>query len=308
METYYLIDFENVHNDGIENIESMAKTDHVHIFSTQNATNIRQDVIWMKNDIHTHLVPIRKQSLDMHLVSYLGYLLGIYGKSCSYVIVSKDKDYDNIIKFWKEKEYHNIIRKEKLPNVVKQPIKKITKPSSTIAQTQQKILQQHTVNNIISTGLSYTLSGRDRSELNLYVQHALTDDYEYKIGDANRICKYVIANCNKERMLSELHNDIRREFPNCYEKVYSDVKGILHEFVGDKKMDTKRESQIRSFFGRYFKKKIYIECKEDIIDAILSGRTKQQVNNNLMRIYSDGSIVSNIYQTIQPLIKDLQGK
>lgn len=182
METYYLIDFENVHNDGIENIESMAKTDHVHIFSTQNATNIRQDVIWMKNDIHTHLVPIRKQSLDMHLVSYLGYLLGIHGKSCSYVIVSKDKDYDNIIKFWKEEGYHNIIRKEKFPNAVKQPIKKITKPSSTIAQTQQKVLQQQTVNNIISTGLSYTLSGRDRSELNLYVQHALTDDYDYKIG------------------------------------------------------------------------------------------------------------------------------
>lgn len=31
METFYLIDFENVHNDGIANIESMTKEEHVHI-------------------------------------------------------------------------------------------------------------------------------------------------------------------------------------------------------------------------------------------------------------------------------------
>ena len=54
----------------------------MHIFSTQNATNIRQDIFWLKEDrdIKPHLVPVRKQSLDMHLVSYLGYLLGVYGK------------------------------------------------------------------------------------------------------------------------------------------------------------------------------------------------------------------------------------
>lgn len=50
METFYLIDFENVHNDGIANIESMTKEDHVHIFSTQNATNIRQDIFGLEED------------------------------------------------------------------------------------------------------------------------------------------------------------------------------------------------------------------------------------------------------------------
>ena len=49
MKTFYLIDFENVHNDGIANIESMTKEEHVHIFSTQNATNIRQDIFWLVN-------------------------------------------------------------------------------------------------------------------------------------------------------------------------------------------------------------------------------------------------------------------
>ena len=307
MGTYYLIDFENVHNDGISNIENMAKDDHVHVFSTQNATNIRQDIFWLNGDIKSHLVPARKQSLDMHLVSYLGYLLGVNGKESSYVIVSKDKDYDNIVKFWKEKGYPNISRKEKLPGKITPTVKTTNKmTTTTTAITNGK--QAQTINSVISTGLSYTLSGSDRSKLNLYIQHALTDDYDYAIRDANKICKYVIAHCNEEGMLSGLHNDIRANFPNCYEEVYSDVKKILREFVGDRKQDSKREAQVRSFLGRYFKSKIYTECKEDIVDAILSGRSRQRVNNNLMRIYYDGSIVFQIYKNIQPLIKDLPGK
>ena len=164
METFYLIDFENVHNDGIANIESMTKEEHVHIFSTQNATNIRQDIFWLKEDrdIKPHLVPVRKQSLDMHLVSYLGYLLGVYGKECSYVIISKDKDYDNIVKFWKEEGYPNISRKEKLPGTASTQRQK----TQTASQTKSNV---QTVNSKISAGMAYEFAGDDRSELNLFM-------------------------------------------------------------------------------------------------------------------------------------------
>lgn len=212
MKTFYLIDFENVHNDGIANIESMTKEEHVHIFSTQNATNIRQDIFWLNGDIKSHLVPVRKQSLDMHLVSYLGYLLGVYGKECSYVIISKDKDYDNIVKFWKEEGYPNISRKEKLPGTASTQRKK----TQTVYQTKTNVQSKSKV--------------------------------------------------------------------------------------------AKRESQVRSFFGQHFKKKIYVDCKEDIIQIILKSETKQQVNNELLKLYSDGTVVSHIYKTIQPLISELPGK
>ena len=70
METFYLVDFENVHNEGLENIDSLKKTEHVHIFSTENALNIRMDIVFSKGiDIKGHIVPASKQSLDMHLVS-----------------------------------------------------------------------------------------------------------------------------------------------------------------------------------------------------------------------------------------------
>lgn len=295
METYYLIDFENVHNEGIANIESMTKDDHVHIFSTQNALNIRQDIFWLSGDIQSHLVPVRKQSLDMHLVSYLGYLLGIHGRQCAYIIISKDKDYDNIVRFWKEEGYSNIYRREKLPGGTSSQKKEI--------QTQSNV---QNINNKISSGMAYEFSGEDRSALNIFMQHGLVN-MGYSHNDANGICKLVVAHCNDTRILSGIHNDLKREFDD-YSEVYEDVKSILEKFATSKSKIAKKESQVRSFFGQHFKKKLYVNNKEKIIQIILNAETRQQVNNGLLKIYSDGNVVSHIYQTVQPLIKDLPGK
>lgn len=299
METYYLIDFENVHNEGIANIKSMTKTDHMHIFSTQNATNINKDVFWINGDIKSHLVSAKKQSLDMHLVSYLGYLLGIHGKDCCYVIISKDKDYDNIVKFWKEEGYQNISRKEKLPG--NEPVQKKTKQASSQPKSNSQ-----TANGRISAGMAYKLDGKDRCELNIFIQHNLVNR-GYDHSSANRICKYVVTHCNDERMLSGIHNDIKKDFEN-YSDVYGDIKSILEDFVQSKNKDTKRESRVRSFFGQHFKKKVYTDCKEEIIQTILNAESKQQVNNGLFKLYTDGEVVSHIYKVVQPLIKELPGK
>lgn len=298
METFYLIDFENVHNEGITNIDSLTKDDHVHIFSTQNALNIRQDIFWLNGDIQSHLVPVRNQSLDMHLVSYLGYLLGVHGKQCSYVIVSKDTDYDNIIAFWKEDGYTNISRKQAIPG-------RTNVQKKTNIQTTHNTVNQ-AVNNKISAGMDYEFSGDDRSELNIYMQRGLMA-MGYDRNVSNRICKYVIAHCNDERMLNGIHNDLKKEWNDC-SKVYEDVKSILSHFVASKSKVVKRECQVRSFFGQHFKKKIYVDKKEEIISVILNAKTRQQINNGLLKLYSDGNTVKDIYRTLQPLIKDLPGK
>ena len=62
-----------------------------------------------------HKVASGNQSLDKHLVSYLGYLLGFEGNSCSYVIISKDKGYDEIIEFWKREGFNKISRASQIP-------------------------------------------------------------------------------------------------------------------------------------------------------------------------------------------------
>ena len=69
-----------------------------------------------------------------------------------------------------------------------------------------------------------------------------------------------------------------------------------------------REAQIRSFFGQHFRDKKYKKHKDEIIQAVLKAKSKQQVNNNLMKIYNAGNIVREIYKKLKPLIKDLPGK
>ncbi len=301
METFYLVDFENVHDEGLESIDTLTKNDYVHIFYTENAPKIKIDIALAKGiDIKGHKVPIRKQSLDMHLVSYLGYLLGINkGKQCAYIIISKDTDYDNIIKFWKEDGNQNISRKQKiLDNTSSQ--KKATTHATVLVATQ-------TVNSKINAGMAYGLSGDDRSDLNIYMQHNLVE-MGYLGSVANRICKFVVAHCNDEDRLKKIHNDIRAEFDE-YSEVYKDVKLILEKFVSSKgKAAKKRESQVRSFFGKHFKKRIYVDEKEEIIRIILEATTRQQVNNELLKLYGDGSVVKQMIQTLQPLIKELPGK
>jgi hypothetical protein len=110
--TYYLIDFENVGSDGLKGCDQLKKNDQIHLFYTNNANKISLDVFSRRGEaeLYVHKVPVKSQSLDMHLVSYLGYLLGINEENCSYVIISKDTDFDNIIKFWQEEKDAKISR------------------------------------------------------------------------------------------------------------------------------------------------------------------------------------------------------
>ena len=64
-------------------------------------------------------IPSGKQSVDIHIGSYLGYLAGINsGRDCRIVIISKDSDFDNVIKFWKNKTGLKASRAEKIKSDV----------------------------------------------------------------------------------------------------------------------------------------------------------------------------------------------
>lgn len=340
MKTFYLVDFENVHNEGIVDIDKLSKEEYVHIFSTVNALNIRNDIFWINVDIKSHLVTIRKQSLDMHLVSYLGYLIGIYGKDCTYVIVSKDKDYDNVINFWKQEGYVNIFRTTSIQVKDKTQANSMlkTKAFSDMQRLQVLTNKQNEgktstiIPNANNEGVEETkcqLSENERNSLSLFVQHSLVNSGYSKI-DTNKICKCVIIHYNDNKMLNNIHNNLRQEYDD-YAKIYKDVKNIIKQFnkingsriessveesktIQNEKLLTqkdkmsRREAQIRSFFGQHFKKKIYTDKKEKIIDILISAKTKTQVNNELLKIYSDSNVVKHIYKELKLLIKELPGK
>ena len=73
MQVFYLIDFENVGVNGLRGIETVGGTDSIHLFSTNKGTKLDVKTLSRLNgkSITYHNVPQRKQSVDMHLVSYL---------------------------------------------------------------------------------------------------------------------------------------------------------------------------------------------------------------------------------------------
>ena len=114
-ETYYLIDFENVGLKGLEGAQNLTKNDWVHLFSTRNAPKINTATLANFNatNLLVHEVPAKSQSVDMHLVSYLGYLLGSHETAPQIVILSNDTDYDDIVSFWKIEKGVIIRRRDK---------------------------------------------------------------------------------------------------------------------------------------------------------------------------------------------------
>ena len=114
-ETYYLIDFENVGLKGLEGAQKLTAQDHVHLFSTRNAPKFTTAVLANFNgtNLQVHEVPAKSQSIDMHLVSYLGYLLGTIKPDRNFVILSNDTDYDDIVQFWQTELGADIKRRDK---------------------------------------------------------------------------------------------------------------------------------------------------------------------------------------------------
>ena len=70
---------------------------------------------------------------------------------------------------------------------------------------------------------------------------------------------------------------------------------------------SKKELQMRSFFGENFKEKKYKDKKEQLINAFMTSKTKTQLNSKLMQIFP-GSDVKIILERLQPKIKDWPGQ
>lgn len=104
--TYYLIDYENTGENGLEGIEDLESGGRVIIFYSENADK-------MSFDLHQRLRECRagiefkkiktgkKNALDFQLATYLGYLIAKDGDS-QFCIVSKDLGYEVLLEFWKE--------------------------------------------------------------------------------------------------------------------------------------------------------------------------------------------------------------
>ena len=218
MDTFYLVDYENVGSSGLTKCNALEKTDHLHIFYTENQKKIDLDIVdnHGKAEFETHKVPTKSQSVDMHIVSYMGYLLGKYeGKDIKIVIVSKDKDYDNLIKFWNDKA--QLSRKQKIEPPVKkkeqQPEKK-TEPKKT--ETKATKPKPKLTKSEIKT------------QLNTEIQKLLAKK-KYDKSVINNVAKIVGKHYGTENFKRDVHNELGQNYTD-YDEIYKAIKSILVKY------------------------------------------------------------------------------
>lgn len=215
IETYYLVDYENVHCDGLIGCEELGKTDHILIFFTKNAKSIDMSEISDHGGAELQMieVPAGKQSADMHIGSFLGYLAGKKGKNCNAVIVSKDTDFDNVVTFWEEKTGIKASRE--------QQIKKRT-ATRKLSDSRQPAEQKKTT---IRSG------GTQKTNLNAETMQAVRRA-GFKASVANTAAQIASGLYGDEHMLVEVHNALRERYSN-YLEVYHAMKPVLSKYADD---------------------------------------------------------------------------
>lgn len=110
--TYYLIDYENTGENGLNGISDLGNDERVVIFYSENADKMSFDLhqklgSCRANVEYRKIATGKKNALDFQLSTYLGYLVA-KNEQCRFYIVSKDTGYEMIIDFWKEKKIKRI--------------------------------------------------------------------------------------------------------------------------------------------------------------------------------------------------------
>lgn len=112
LKNLYLIDYENVHDNGLFGIDTLTEDDRLIIFygSQDKTISYKCHQMLMQTKAFVEELQMEQGSknyLDFQLATYLGFLIGTNNYN-SITIISKDTGYDSIISFWKQR---NIIIK-----------------------------------------------------------------------------------------------------------------------------------------------------------------------------------------------------
>ena len=215
MDRFFLVDFENVGCSALSNCNGLNKTDHLIIFFTNNANKIDLNIINEHGgaELKTVRVPAKSQSIDMHIVSYMGYLIGKNkGKNVNIIVVSKDKDYDNIIEFWKTTENANVSRVQRIEISYKKKTE-TTKKSNQVNNSKPKKAPS---------------KSEIKSELNKQIQKVMSEN-GYAQEAISLVAKIVTKQYGKDNFKQNVHNELRKVYTD-YEDIYKHIKPLLGAF------------------------------------------------------------------------------
>ncbi|MBR3601242.1 MAG: hypothetical protein IKL49_02825 [Lachnospiraceae bacterium] len=194
---YYLVDYENIHNDLDNLINNTSNGDSIVLFYSETCKNISLDVISnftsrnLKIDCFK-VITGTKNALDFQLASYLGYLVGENKKAANYYIVSNDKGFDCLCEYW-ESIGVSVVRICAQTSVVK-PVLKQNPP-----KTKKEVKKNNKVNNDI------------------------TLEEVKEIVKENSEAEFIVDVLNNSKEKTEVHNKISKHYKD------SKKTGILYK-------------------------------------------------------------------------------
>ena len=140
----YIVDYENVHQQGLSGIQYLPKhsvvcvfysqiTDTIPIETARVAVNGKCKLLFFKVEAG------QKNSLDFQLVTFLGYLIAKHQSlniRIPYYIITKDTGFQNTAKFWLQLGFQiHIQNKIIIPDEAEQAEPKPTNTSATVSKT-----------------------------------------------------------------------------------------------------------------------------------------------------------------------------
>ena len=194
---YYLVDYENIHNDLDNLINNTSNGDSIVLFYSETCKNISLDVISnftsrnLKIDCFK-VITGTKNALDFQFASYLGYLVGENKKAANYYIVSNDKGFDCLCEYW-ESIGVSVVRICAQTSVVK-PVLKQNPP-----KTKKEVKKNNKVNNDI------------------------TLEEVKEIVKENSEAEFIVDVLNNSKEKTEVHNKISKHYKD------SKKTGILYK-------------------------------------------------------------------------------
>ena len=196
MKRYFLIDFENVADAGLNGFFELTAEDTVDLFYTQKNNRISIDFFKAFLDrraaaeIRLRKVASGNQALDLQLASFLGCLIAGSDAPCAYYIISKDKGFGCLPAFWEGQKGAALVRQaasirealaERLPSVPQPQPQSEPQPTPTPepqpepeAQPQQAAEEPERPQSLPEPEKAKPCQPNEKTVLNMKVQQVLS--------------------------------------------------------------------------------------------------------------------------------------
>ena len=273
MNSYYLIDYENMPKDVLKECSDLGEDDCVVLFYTKNRPAVALSEV---KNLRTYEVPTGSQSADMNIDFYAGYLAGKNNGKCKIVIVSKDTGYDKVITTWREKEKLDISRSEHV-KVKTESKKEKTKTIKTDTEKSK------------SEKAETEKSKADKAKKILFNQEVM--QAISKEGYESPVPNDVAKACSKHFGSKSLLKDVKEELKSMYEnflEVYKVVEPVLSKHV-EKSGKAETEKKVRTQTKKADDSKKSDSTKTKTVESKKLPE-KTEINNKIQQVLSKNNL------------------